>query len=100
MNFTRGLKPQDQVWILPFTTKDSFPILLSPRSEFLSFPYTPFYKKRILIIDWTLKLFSIVVIGGIGTIEWPIVRAFISVLLSRRLAEYFHVSLFILRVID
>ena len=100
MNFARGLKPQDHVWILPFTTKDSFPILLSTRSEFLSFPYTPFHKKRVLIIAWTVKLFPIVVIGGIGTIEWPIVRAFIYVLLLQRLAEYFHVSLFILRVID
>lgn len=46
-----------------------------------------------------MKLFSIVVIGGIGTIEGPIVGAFIYVLLSQRLAEYIHVSLFILRVI-
>ena len=45
-----------------------------------------------------MKLFSIVVIGGIGTIEGPIVGAFIYVLLSQRLAEYIHVSLFILRV--
>ncbi|UCG67447.1 MAG: hypothetical protein JSW12_10905 [Deltaproteobacteria bacterium] len=40
-----------------------------------------------------MKLFSIVVIGGIGTIERPIVGAFIYVLLSQRLPEYIHVSL-------
>jgi branched-chain amino acid transport system permease protein len=45
-----------------------------------------------------VKLFSIVVIGGIGTIEGPIVGAFIYVLLSQRLAEYIHVSLYILGV--
>lgn len=48
---------------------------------------------------WTVKLLSIVVIGGIGTIEGPIVGSFIYVLLSQRLAEYIHVSLFILGVI-
>jgi hypothetical protein len=100
MNFTRGIKPQEYVGVLPLTHKDDFPILIFPRREFLSFPYTPFRKKRVLIIDWILKPFSIVVIGGIGTIKWPIGTAFINVLLSQRLAEYFHVRLFMLRVIE
>jgi len=47
-------------------------------------------------IDWTVKLVFIVVIGGIGTIEGPIVGAFIYVLLSQWLAEYISVSLLIL----
>jgi len=50
-------------------------------------------------IDWTVKLLFIVVIGGIGTIEGPIVGAFIYVLLSQNLAEYIHVSLLILGAI-
>jgi len=50
-------------------------------------------------IDWTVKLVFIVVIGGIGTIEGPIVGAFIFVLLSQWLAEYISLSLLILGAI-
>ena len=50
-------------------------------------------------IDWTVKLVFIVIIGGIGTIEGPIVGAFIYVLLSQWLAEYVSVSMLILGVI-
>jgi len=39
-------------------------------------------------IDWTVKLFFIVVIGGIGTVEGPIVGALIYVSLSQWLSEY------------
>ncbi len=47
-------------------------------------------------IDWTVKLVFIVIIGGIGTIEGPIVGALLFVLLSQGLAEYFSVSMLIL----
>ena len=47
-------------------------------------------------IDWTVILVFITIIGGIGTIEGPIVGALIYVLLSQLLAEYMSVSLFIL----
>ena len=47
-------------------------------------------------IDWTVKLVFMVIIGGIGTIEGPIVGALIFVLLSQYLAEYFSVSMLIL----
>lgn len=47
-------------------------------------------------IDWTVKLVFMVIIGGIGTIEGPIVGALIYVLLSQFLAEYFSVSMLIL----
>jgi branched-chain amino acid transport system permease protein len=50
-------------------------------------------------IDWTVVLVFIVVIGGIGTIEGPIIGALIYVLLSQWLAEYGHISLLILGVI-
>ncbi len=50
-------------------------------------------------IDWTVKLVFIVIIGGIGTIEGPIVGSLIFVLLSQSLAEYFSVSMLILGVI-
>lgn len=50
-------------------------------------------------IDWTVKLVFIVIIGGIGTIEGPIVGAFVFVLLSQMLAEYFSVSMLILGTI-
>ncbi len=50
-------------------------------------------------IDWTVKLVFIVIIGGIGTIEGPIVGAFIYVLLSQWLAEYVSVSMLILGAI-
>ena len=39
------------------------------------------------------------IIGGIGTIEGPMVGTFIYVLLSQWLAEYFSVSMIILGVI-
>jgi branched-chain amino acid transport system permease protein len=47
-------------------------------------------------IDWTVKLVFIVIIGGIGTIEGPLVGALIYVILSQFLAEYFSVSMLIL----
>ncbi len=47
-------------------------------------------------IDWTVKLVFIVIIGGIGTLEGPIVGALVFVLLSQGLAEYFSVSMLIL----
>ncbi len=50
-------------------------------------------------IDWTVKLVFIVIIGGIGTIEGPIVGSLIFVILSQSLAEYFSVSMLILGVI-
>jgi len=50
-------------------------------------------------IDWTVILVFIVIIGGIGTIEGPILGAFIYILLSQWLAEYGHISLLILGVI-
>lgn len=50
-------------------------------------------------IGWTVKLVFIVIIGGIGTIEGPIVGAFLFVLLSQMLAEYFSVSMLILGTI-
>jgi branched-chain amino acid transport system permease protein len=50
-------------------------------------------------IDWTVKLVFIVIIGGIGTIEGPIIGAFVYVLLSQWLAEYISVSMLILGAI-
>jgi branched-chain amino acid transport system permease protein len=50
-------------------------------------------------IDWTVVLVFITIIGGIGTIEGPIVGTLIYVLLSQLLAEYMSVSLFILGAI-
>ena len=50
-------------------------------------------------IDWTVQLVFIVIIGGIGTIEGPIVGALIYVFLSQWLSEYVSVSLLILGVI-
>ena len=47
-------------------------------------------------IDWTVKLVFMVVIGGIGTIEGPLVGALIYVILSQYLAEYSSVSFLIL----
>jgi branched-chain amino acid transport system permease protein len=54
---------------------------------------------RAFAIDWTVKLVFIVIIGGIGTIEGPIVGSFLFVLLSQTLAEYFSVSMLILGTI-
>ncbi|MBW1997719.1 MAG: branched-chain amino acid ABC transporter permease [Deltaproteobacteria bacterium] len=50
-------------------------------------------------IDWTVILVFIVIIGGIGTLEGPIVGAFVYVLLSQWLAEYGHISLLLLGMI-
>lgn len=50
-------------------------------------------------IDWTVKLVFIVIIGGIGTLEGPIVGSLIFVILSQGLAEYFSVSMLILGLI-
>lgn len=50
-------------------------------------------------IDWTIALVFMVIIGGIGTLEGPIIGAFIYVLLSQWLAEYGHISLLILGII-
>ncbi len=50
-------------------------------------------------INWTVALVFIVIIGGIGTIEGPILGAIIYVLLQQNLAQYAGVSLIILGVI-
>lgn len=50
-------------------------------------------------IDWTVKLVFIVIIGGIGTIEGPIIGSLIYIILSQTLAEYFSVSMLILGAI-
>ncbi len=50
-------------------------------------------------MDWTVKLVFIVIIGGISTLEGPIVGSFIYVLLSQWLAEYGSVSMLILGII-
>jgi len=47
-------------------------------------------------IDWTVRLVFIVIIGGIGTIEGPIIGAIIFVLLQQFLSEYISVSLLLL----
>jgi len=54
---------------------------------------------RAFAIDWTVKLVFIVIIGGIGTIEGPILGAFIYILLSQTLSEYISLSMLILGVI-
>jgi len=51
---------------------------------------------RAFSIDWTVKLVFMVVIGGIGTIEGPLVGAFLYVLLSQFLAGYFSVNMLIM----
>jgi branched-chain amino acid transport system permease protein len=50
-------------------------------------------------IDWTIILLFIVIIGGIGTVEGPIVGAFVYVLLSQWLAEYAYISLLLTGII-
>ncbi|OGP55332.1 MAG: hypothetical protein A2162_06040 [Deltaproteobacteria bacterium RBG_13_52_11b] len=50
-------------------------------------------------IDWTVRLVFITIIGGIGTIEGPIIGAFLYVFLQQWLSEYPSVSLLILGVI-
>ena len=47
-------------------------------------------------IGWPVKLLFIVIIGGIGTIEGPIIGAFIFVLLQQYLSEYVGYNLIIL----
>lgn len=47
-------------------------------------------------MDWTVALVFIVIIGGIGTIEGPIVGTFIYILLNQYLSEYGHISLLLL----
>ena len=50
-------------------------------------------------IGWSVKFIFISIIGGIGTIEGPIVGALIYVFLSQYLAEYFSVSMIMLGAI-
>lgn len=50
-------------------------------------------------VSWSVKMIFMVIIGGIGTIEGPVVGAFIYVLLSQWLAEYFSVSMILLGAI-
>ena len=50
-------------------------------------------------IDWTVRLVFITIIGGIGTIEGPIVGSIIYVVLQQWLSEYPSVSLLILGMI-
>jgi len=50
-------------------------------------------------IDWTVRLVFITIIGGIGTIEGPIIGSLIYVFLQQWLSEYPSVSLLILGVI-
>jgi branched-chain amino acid transport system permease protein len=47
-------------------------------------------------IGWTVKLLFIVIIGGIGTIEGPLIGAVIFVLLQQYLSEYVGYNLIIL----
>jgi len=47
-------------------------------------------------IDWTVRLVFITIIGGIGTIEGPIIGSFLYVLLHQWLSEYPSVSMLIL----
>ncbi len=50
-------------------------------------------------IGWTVKLLFIVIIGGMGTLEGPIIGAVIYVLLQQFLSEYLGYNLIILGVI-
>jgi len=50
-------------------------------------------------IDWTVSMVFIVIIGGIGTIEGPILGAIIYVILKQYLYEYPGISMIILGVI-
>ena len=47
-------------------------------------------------INWTVMLVFIVIIGGIGTLEGPIIGSAIYVLLSQWLVEYGHISMILL----
>ncbi|MDX2479436.1 MAG: branched-chain amino acid ABC transporter permease [Desulfuromusa sp.] len=46
-------------------------------------------------IEWTVLLVFMVIIGGIGTIEGPIVGTFLYILLSQTLSEYMSLSMLI-----
>ncbi|MCL6477481.1 MAG: branched-chain amino acid ABC transporter permease [Peptococcaceae bacterium] len=50
-------------------------------------------------INWTIAVVFIVIIGGIGTVEGPIIGAIIYVILQQFLSEYVGVSLLILGAI-
>ena len=50
-------------------------------------------------IDWTVALVFIVIIGGIGTIEGPIIGAVIYVLLQQYLSDYASMSMLVLGVV-
>ncbi len=50
-------------------------------------------------IEWTVALVFIVIIGGIGTIEGPIIGAVIYVLLQQYLSDYASVSMLVLGVV-
>jgi len=47
-------------------------------------------------IDWTVRLLFIVIIGGIGTIEGPIIGALIFVVLQQVFSEWLNVGLLLL----
>jgi branched-chain amino acid transport system permease protein len=47
-------------------------------------------------LGWSIKMIFMVVIGGIGTVEGPVIGALVYILLSQWLAEYFSVSMLIL----
>ncbi len=51
-------------------------------------------------IGWTVNLCFIVIIGGIGTIEGPIIGALIFVLFQQYLAEYASISMIILGTVS
>jgi branched-chain amino acid transport system permease protein len=51
-------------------------------------------------IEWTVRLCFIVIIGGIGTIEGPIIGALIFVILQQFFAEYASISLILLGVVS
>ncbi len=50
-------------------------------------------------IEWTVAMLFIVIIGGIGTIEGPIIGAVIYVLLQQYLSDYASVSMLVLGVV-
>jgi branched-chain amino acid transport system permease protein len=47
-------------------------------------------------IDWTVRLLFIVIIGGIGTIEGPIIGALIFVILQQVFSEWLNVGLLLM----
>ena len=50
-------------------------------------------------VDWTVKLLFIVIIGGMGTIEGPIVGAVVFVALNQIFSEYAGVSMLLLGLV-